>query len=58
MIKFLVLFFLASVALVHTNAVLILSIYRRFALLDIFAFCEIYSQNGKFDMFSLRSNSI
>ena len=42
---------LASTASVSTEAILILSICRRFARLDIFAF-------GKFDMFSLRSNSI
>jgi len=43
--------FLTSTASVSTEAILILSICRRFARLDIFAF-------GKFDMFSLRSNSI
>ena len=48
-------------AFVFTDAIIQLSICRRFARLDIFAFCEIYSrfakyisQNGKFDMLSLR----
>ena len=44
-------FFLTSTASVSTEAILIFSICRRYARLDIFA-CN------KFDMFSLRSNSI
>ena len=43
--------FLISTASVFTEAILIMSICRGYARLDIFAF-------GKFDMFSLRSNSI
>ena len=37
LLKFLVLFFLTSTASVFTEAILILSIYRRFARFDIFA---------------------